>query len=327
MELVSVSSSPERDSAFDLLRGGAVLFIVGYYHIQEIWVWQMPGPLAGWLARIALALFCFLSSYLLAGRTTIVDWPSVGRFYGRRLLKIYPLYLLALSLFVVLGLCPRELFWPSAFLINTLLNWNLLTLWFVSMIFLFYLLTPLFLWRLSLRKTLGLTIAFLALLLFLRWEFHWIDPRLLPNFAAFAFGIGVYQSPSMRSWLLEARGSLKWLALAGLLVASIFVVETPPIDSNGTHITFVVLLFLGALPWLVVIARFLCRYLPKCWVEFLATASFVLYLFHRIIYRLGDQISSPMDPVFRQMFYLCILLPVALVFSYWLQRAWQRLTT
>lgn len=50
---------PGRDLTFDLLRGGAVLYIIGYYHIQDVWLVHLPRPLAGWLARITLALFAF----------------------------------------------------------------------------------------------------------------------------------------------------------------------------------------------------------------------------------------------------------------------------
>ncbi len=315
---------PARDAALDLLRGGAVLYIVGYYHIQEIWVWRMPGSLAGWLARVALALFCFLSGYLLGGKTRITDWKSVGNFYWRRLAKIYPLYLAALYAFVQLGLAPRNLFLPSALLVNTLLNWNLLTLWFVSMIFLFYAVTPFYLWRPRPWKIGLITAALIGVMLVFRFESQWIDPRLFPNLVAFAFGILLNFAPRLDKAFLQPRRRNLVIASVALLVLVFLIGGKGPRDNDETHMIFVVYLFLAALPWLIFFSRTACRGLSSGLIEFLATASFVLYLSHRIIYHFGEIFYHPASPWLRQSWYLLVLLPVALVFSYGLQKLWQR---
>ncbi len=316
---------PSRDLTFDLLRGGAVLYIVGYYHIQDVWLAHLPGPLAGWLARIALALFCFLSGYLLSANTRTSDWKSVGNFYRRRLLKIYPLYLLALVFFVRLDLCPAALFWPSALLVNTLLDWSLLTLWFISMIFLFYLLTPLYLHRSSIGKTCVLTVLLMLAMLAAKLSWHIIDPRLFPNLAAFAFGILLTQSLRLRDAFFHPQLTMKIVSLLPLLTLGCTLSNIAPLDSEPTHMALVLAWFLAALPWLMIGARWLTQFLPARAIDFLATASFVLYLSHRIIYHLGEKFFALSSPWLRQFYYLLVLLPVALVVSHALQRAYQRL--
>jgi len=317
--------TPARDLTFDLLRGAAVLYIVGYYHIQEVWLVHLPGTLSGWLARVALALFCFLSGYFLSQRAEINHWAAAGRFYWRRLLKIYPLYLAALSAFVVLGLCPKVLFWPSALLINTVLNWNLLTLWFVSMIFLFYLLTPLYLFHPSIWKTGVLTVFLVGLIVLVRSTSGWIDPRIPPNLAAFAIGIGLTQSPRLRAAFFAPIPLVRVasLAILGAMFAGQF--RTPPHDGAWTHAVSIVVWFIAALPWLIIAGRWLSGVIPVRVIEVLSTASFILYLSHRIIYHFGEEIYLAPTPILRQFFYLIVLLPVALGFSYFAQKAYGRL--
>ncbi len=322
---MSPSRSSERDPALDLLRGGAVLFIAGYHHVQEIWLIRLPGPLSGWLARMALALFCFLSGYLLASRTPINGWKAVRRFYVRRVGKIYPLYFLALAGFVGFGLVDRSLFLPAALLLNVWLDWNVLTLWFVSMIFAFYLVTPLYLWSPSVRKTCGLTGILVVLLGSVREVTHGIDPRIFPNLIAFALGILTTQTSARRSVLIKPTTTVLTLALAGLGALGVCVAGTVPNDTVPTHMTLVVAWFSVGWPWLVVGARRLAAVLPPGVAEFLATASFVLYLDHRLVYRLGEFFWQPTEPVQRQIYYTGILLPVALALSWMIQWAWQRL--
>jgi peptidoglycan/LPS O-acetylase OafA/YrhL len=324
---VSAPQKPPRDLTFDLLRGTAVLYIVAYYHIQEVWLVQLPGSLAGWLARVALALFCFLSGYLLASQTTITDLASTGRFLKRRLLKIYPLYLLALLGFLGLGLIEPALFWRSAFLINTLINWNLLTLWFVSMIFLFYGLMPLFLWKPSVWKTCALTAGLLMLLSFLRISTQGIDPRLFPNLVAFAFGILLTQAPRVRTWFLQPSFGHKVGFLIVFGAVSFLTWKIAPQDEQPLHVAWILLWFGAALPWLIVLARKMASLLPAKGISSLATASFVLYLSHRIVFRIGENLLPAPTPLVRQFYYLLVLLPVALILSYWLQVAYQRLTS
>ena len=316
---------PNRDLAGDLLRGGAVLYIVGYYHIQDVWLVGIPSPLAGWFARVALALFCFLSAYFLSAKTIIKGGKDVLIFYRRRLLKIYPLYFLALVGFVALGLVDKNLFWPSALLINTILNWNLLTLWFVSMVFLFYLITPLFLWRSSITKTCLLTLVFLVILGLTKFFAHGIDPRFFPNLVAFAFGILMTQSPRLFNLVMQPGPQVKSVCLFAFVFLFALQWQTLPHDNDWTHMVCVLAWFGATLPWLMITARGLVKIFPAKSIEFLATASFVLYLSHRIIYHLGEQIWPAPSPLSRQFYYLVVLLPAALVISFALQKAYLRL--
>jgi peptidoglycan/LPS O-acetylase OafA/YrhL len=327
MDSVSAALSSPRDDSLDLLRGAAALYIVGYYHIQDVWGITPPGALAAWWARVALALFCFLSGYLLSGRNDIANLRDVGWFYRRRLLRIYPLYFLALVGYVELRLVEPALFWPGVFLVNTLLDRPVLTLWFVSMICLFYLVTPLYLWRPSLGKTTGLTVFFLALLVLVKAIFGGIDPRLLTNLTAFALGIACVQSPRLRAPFFQSKTVWRMFSLVVLASFTGFFWQVPPEDARGVHMVAELAWFVAALPGLFSGARGLAQWLPAVAIHFLATASFVLYLGHRLYYKIGEALWAAPSPEARQIYYLGVLLPVGLLLSYAVQRGYECLFT
>lgn len=118
---------------------------------------------------------------------------------------------------------------------------------------------------------------------------------------------------------------MKIVCVLTLLVLGCTLSSVAPLDSEPTHIALVLAWFLAALPWLITGGRWLTQFLPARAIDFLVTASFLLYLSHRIIYHLGEKFLAPSSPWLRQFYYLLVLLPLALVVSHALQRAYQRL--
>jgi peptidoglycan/LPS O-acetylase OafA/YrhL len=90
-----------RNCQFDILRALGILMILTT-HLNSYTSVLKP-PRRDLLAELGLYIFIFLSGYLLVLKyRTFKTWKDVKSFIYRRLLRIYPLYLLALFLFVVM---------------------------------------------------------------------------------------------------------------------------------------------------------------------------------------------------------------------------------
>jgi peptidoglycan/LPS O-acetylase OafA/YrhL len=180
---------------------------------------------------IAVAAFFFISGFLMplaynAGYAD-GDWrEGVRRFYLNRFLRIYPVYWLALVIFLVLAVATQvrhgqvdaELLRPSTYLQNfLLLGLNQTKLWdgyyrfdnpawTLDVELQYYLMVPLLL--LTLRSWRGLTIGALvlaslaSLYLYLRpTGVVDVDRSLVSWSGLFFVGFGFYQSPRFQQWM------------------------------------------------------------------------------------------------------------------------------
>lgn len=133
-----------RNHAIDILRALSVLYIVGYWHLFN---YIQGFPHANYyteaLTYTILGTFTFASGYLLAGRALGGGVAGLLAFYRRRLLRIYPLYAIALVIFVGIGLVDATIATRAALLVSMLLPPAPPTLWFITMIMSFYLIAPL----------------------------------------------------------------------------------------------------------------------------------------------------------------------------------------
>ena len=305
-----------RHLELDALRGLSMLFIVGFFHVQAFWLGAMPPSLATMLARIVLALFCFMSGHLLASRYRLDDPGAIRQFYVRRIVRIYPLYFITLSAFLALKLIPLSAYVPGVFLLHVYLQKPLLTLWFVSLIFFLYAVTPLYLRRPSPRKTLLLTIALYVPALLVR-------PYASGYLVAFAFGILLAQQPRVKRWFLRPGGAT--VAASSLLMIGMgfFVVQKNVGETGIWQQLFGVACFVAAVPFFIFLSRVAVRVFPARVVALVSQASFALYLVHRIYYKLILTIYCPPSHTLTSQLYLVfVLLPTAILVAYGVQKSY-----
>jgi len=134
----------ERNNAIDFLRAFCVLYIVGYWHLVP-YSTAFPGYANYYtegLKEIVLGAFALSSGFLLAQRDIGLSPREVLSFYRRRLVRIYPLYLLAVLLFGLAGIASPAQVTEAALLISMFTPPALPTLWFITMIMFFYLAAP-----------------------------------------------------------------------------------------------------------------------------------------------------------------------------------------
>lgn len=310
-----------RDPAIDVLRVGCILYIVGYWHLVP-YTEAFPGYANGvteCIKDIALGAFVFCSGLLLARRRIGWDRATVMSFYRRRVLRIYPLYALALLLFGASGLAGYDQIVAALLLVSMFDPPAPYTLWFVSMIMTFYLLTPLWI---RLADTPRYYLAHGLLLLTAGVCVHaWVQPldaRIIQYLPCFLFGIAYARLPAIGRMLDGSALPLLAAFCAAFVLARIdfgedalAVVARIPLILAGTLLVF----------------RFADRYLGRFGspaILRLAYASFCVYLFHRVIFQWSIGLYFPVAGPERLVYLLAVVLPVTLAVAYGLQRAYDR---
>jgi peptidoglycan/LPS O-acetylase OafA/YrhL len=233
------------------LRGLAAILIFTLHYLslaqQESWLLH-DFPMLGavdWLAQVAHAgtdLFFFVSGFLIY-RHLMVREPSVQEFLLRRLMRIYPAFLLVLAVYLVLSLAmphasrlPHEpgaailyvlenaLFLPGLFAIQPIMT----VAWSLSYLVLFYLAAPLLVVGLAFRERspfLRVTVLLaIAAALFAYASWHGGPVRL----TAFIAGMLLFELSAVRpvrpGWL--GTGALACLVVA---MTAIHDLGLPPV--------------------------------------------------------------------------------------------------
>ena len=139
-------NKPGRIVYFDLMRSFCAIWIVGLWHMPNYMAPEISEKFTSGIAwqttYCVLSTFAFISGFFGANNQ-MSTWGDVWFYYRKRLLRIYPLYALAA---VALVLCQYGS-WASlpGYLLGVgcFIKPYPTTIWFVSMLLIFYLITPL----------------------------------------------------------------------------------------------------------------------------------------------------------------------------------------
>ncbi|WP_431858576.1 acyltransferase family protein [Azospirillum sp.] len=299
-------TAEDRLVALDALRGMAILLVV-IWHYAVVWV----GPATHNPVRIALGLswtgvdlFFVLSGYLIGG--ILLDNRDSGTFfqtfYGRRALRILPLYALSLALFVLLGdHDERTPFWSYLLLVQNFVwaaqgawgpDWTGVT-WSLAVEEHFYLLLPLLI-RFTPRRALpvvflcfaalgplvratgmvsGLTPVSAFLLSPARF-----DPLFLGVFAAW-----LVRAPAGADILRRRRAALGWALLAAFGgITAVTLVRWEPITLGKATAGYSLIVGFYLLLLLNVVTRPVPRALAgvATVLSWLGIGAYSIYLFH-----------------------------------------------
>jgi len=213
---IGVGTMKNRIIAFDFLRALAIVMIIPA-HLSNF-LSTSYGKLAlyaadPYFANMGLGLFIFMSGYLLYyNNNTIHSFQNVLSFYRKRLLRIFPLYWAAIAVFTLVFFifAPKinsGFVFPNAEHVFSFYNVivhilglqiflapayasPMLTLYFIGLIIVFYMIYPLMIMLSKNSKQLVFysSLIFIGFLLISR-TFNIIDLRFFMFFPIFVFGI------------------------------------------------------------------------------------------------------------------------------------------
>lgn len=299
----------DRNASLDWLRVISIIYVTGFWHLlnySDAWP-QYHAPFFWRVTVLALGLFTLISGYLMGRGTVPSDRKALADFYVRRLTRIYPPYLFALLLYVVLRLTGRITILKGALLLGMLVPPPPPTLWFVGMILLCYIATP---WLMRLAASPMRTVSAVAVVVITLWIIHavtgLIDPRLPLYIPAYAAGVVFARYEPLRVSKTRYAGLIGATAIAAIVSLP---AKYPPDMSFWmapyallASIT-VFLLCNHRLPENRIIAR-------------LSYGSFFLYLLHRPIYEVVTKFTGTEHGKTNLGWLLLMAFPFAIVAGY-----------
>ena len=315
----------KRIRSFDIARSLCMLWIVGVWHMCSGYL-RIPITNSAFCSAVTggvLTAFFFMSGALANSRA--IKRGGTFKWVKHKVMKLYPLYLISAVVLYFFGfykstgqmiataLCVGEFFPPMVG-----------TIWFIEILLLFFVISPLFLFEETSRRSRYIKLAAGLLIYILLAAEHvtlaYLDERVLLYYPAYV--LGLYHRPVINR-INEGNGPQMWKRAAGFLLCA-----------GGFTVLAVFCTGLNSLWWLSTVRGMLFAYsllflsglLSR--IPFLLSAASVIgysstfaYLFHRQVFGALRSVFGFFSPVFAY----CVALPGLLVCSYFGQKVYDRI--
>ncbi|THB75664.1 MAG: acyltransferase [Desulfobulbaceae bacterium] len=303
----------------DYLKAGCMLFIVAYVHLFN-YTDAFPGHMTLLFEKLlstVLGVFVLVSGYLSGLRYTRDGSPII--YYKKRLIRIYPLFVISMLLFCMIGMVTWSECMQSLWLVTVIKGPLPYTLWFVIVLMIYTLTTPLLLSRDlgSFDFTLRSFLLFLFVLV-LATMLPTLDLRLLKYLPCFLCGLFVGSKKRsvltgnqivmlVRLYLISVILSL--IDVENLIVDT--VLQIPQLTFSALVVFEVVRKCESLLPSLSVIRT-------------LSYSSFCIYLCHRPVFHVGEVIYPSTTGITQILYLYLVMIPVIFCLSYAIQKLYDR---
>lgn len=308
----------KRDRTLDLARSMAMLYIIGIWHLAN-YTEMYVVPYGEYITYSVLGLFMFISGLLLSGKYPIVNSKSTFLFFKKRVVRILPLFFLAVSFYCFWG----SVSWRTALCtlsgLSTLFPPQMGTLWFVSMILLFYILYPL-LWSRKNINTILVGIVIWSAFYCADCVFNSIDIRFFYYFPCFVTGMVIAKMN-----LHKIITSLKAIVMSCALFFTVSILLFQMELNELLAILGVIIVALSGSVLILVCSYKIAKHINLYIVQYIAYASMAAYMFHRQIWSIIRYIYWPEDGVGRFLFLIFICLPLILAAGYFIQYTYDKL--
>jgi len=299
------------------------MYIIIIHHMDDYSGQMFASRIDTIVNYVCLGLFVYLSGYVLARRyQSFLSIADCWTFLKKRFLRIYPLYAIALTLFLILGLTSLNAkSWVFHYLIpvDTLLAPYCVhpigTLWFISVIVFYYFLFVVIVYYYNNSKLILVSFAVMILLAVTNLFCSTVDKRLIIYLPMFA--IGLYVGINNIDKYFENKALLLLSILLFFVMSYCYVYFYISKVKYLIQIAFMILSIIPA----IVICKYLDGHLALDKViKKLSYASFCMYLFHRIVFSLLLTIWTPSSEVLNLCYLFVVGLPITYVAASFIQR-------
>lgn len=298
--------------SIDFLKGISVLYVAGYWHLFNYTKAfpQYQNVVTGRLLMVALGLFVLISGYLVGTKVNTNSKNGLIVFYTKRLLRIYPPFILFSIIFYVLNVGSGKKLFKTATLISMVFPPAANTLWFVAMIIIFYMMAPLLI---NMSKNMAKYLLFCVFLFssafIFNHFFNILNERLILFFPIFAVGI-------LLASRQELKDNLPLSVVTLFLIASIMLTF---MENVSMFLWLPLMVFAPLFCFLILLRkeRMIVRFKI---IGHIGYASLFVYLSHRPIYEVLKKLYFPQSEIL-QIFYLAVIcLPLIIAISMVLQK-------
>lgn len=342
-----------RKYSLDFVRALAIILIL-LAHLPD-YGFLFLGQLSPYFGKLGVGLFLFISGYLTCLKnTSFQSTNEILKFYKKRAYRIYPLYLTALLVFFVLYglLLPAfghnsGMDFSSENMIIHILNLQillspefarpLLTLFFIGLIGIYYLIYP-FLIKFSHNPKgfLFTSMALFFIFVFLRYFFNIVDDVFFYYYFTFISGIlfCFFSSDTYDKNFLKYSLAIPVILMFAIAMESTGGLSYPAMDFTFFNILNFVYLNIVIISFCLIQVEISNIYFDqfsqgtKEFVKNIAFSSFAVFLFHRPILTVFDGISVILGfpQIIKEIVFLFIAIPVIFIFSYYVQALYDQIT-
>ncbi|GFK93905.1 hypothetical protein NNJEOMEG_01743 [Fundidesulfovibrio magnetotacticus] len=265
----------QRYPHLDLLRATSIFYIVMIWHFDNYLPIHIFDTTPFEITTYTLlALFMYISGFLLSARNTISNFNDFLLFYQKRFIRIYPLFILALTLFYLTGMIDANVFFHAATLTSIITNDQPITLWFITCIIAYYLIFPVIIYRYSFAHcTISAAFAIIILVTISKLNSALVDKRAIVYLIPFTFGIISNRSAMVRKYTAKYSVVVP-LFVAGILATCVgYNCGTESISRASST---------AAIPLIILLSSKI--YAQNCIITAVSYASYCMYLYHRVIF-------------------------------------------
>jgi peptidoglycan/LPS O-acetylase OafA/YrhL len=348
-----MASMKKTIAEFDVMRSLAIFIILfhhlpdysfNFYDLKFFGINYDLSVLNDLNRYFGLGIFFFISGYLLDASTQLRSKEDAKKFLISKAIRIFPLYIAALSIFILIFSFAIERLSAFSVLIHLaglqmiFCVWScdpILTLWFVSLIVVYY---GLFIVLQMLAGTTRSIIVWSGVILLvcviLNYLFGVIDKKVILYLPIFIGGIIV----SKESLLSKVRGSsaLALFILMATVILCYVAIVYPEITlgpkkpaafsqyglyafvcTNLIMFTFVLIMYYAS-------KRVCSLGLSVCFSQ-ISYSSYCIYLFHRPVLWLLLKFFNPSNDLLRAAYVILVGLPLVVLVAYSIQRSYDSL--
>lgn len=283
-----------RDIRFDFIRVISMFYIVAVLHLSQYI--ELPASVSRvynpWISslftNLALSLFSMISGYLIGAKYKFgKGGTSVLHFYKKRILRFYPLFFIASWALYFIGFNSFDATLNGLLGIAVFSANEPRTLWYISMLMLFYLVTPI-INRRSLVWKVIVSVTFLLLACLAFKLFRNVDFRMVYNLAFYSLGLVLSE---LRLPFVDKDRvivSKRFQTLLNVALVILFIAAVP-LSYLYCRSAFWVVVLLGVISVFALsdIVSLIKSTVVGSLVKFCSYGSMVCYMFHRVFYYVG----------------------------------------
>lgn len=306
-----------RYNYLDLLRSLCVIYIVSFWHMLDYVDFDIhyKNFLTYRFTWIILGVFVFLSGYFIGSKQFKFEIKYIKKFYINRFIRIYPLYLLSLIVFYFFGILDLFTMVKGFFILSMFWKPAPPTLWFISMILIYYLISPLIIREIYNKRYNIVWISYILLSIFficMNYLFNNLDFRIIAYFPVFFLGM-LY---SVDKYIFQNKVFIIFCLLFGFVIS--FMFRDLDIQYQILFSTLMISICAYCIFYIFDI------YQDKLFVNNvvvyrMSVSSYCVYLFHRPMYTFMKSWYFPEILIMQLCYILIFCLPLIIFISYYIQ--------
>jgi len=337
----------KRLSEFDVMRSFAIFIILfhhlpaycfNYYNLKNFGINYDLSYINDLNRYFGLGIFIYISGFLLQYSSHgFNNSKDVYMFLWKRIVRIIPLYIIALIMFIKLfGAISISSFFIHILGLQVILSSKycdpVITLWYVGLIISYYLIfICIKKYGTNTKKTVLLITLIPIIAIVIKGGLNFIDKRFFTYYMVFIVGVysSIYYNKILRNYTIVA-ATIVFFISSYIYVAHISPIifgsdiRPPLFSSTSLNALFLLNFIMISFAWITHYLSMKINIFLKSF-ELISYLSYCMYLFHRPVWGIMLKIYEPQNAMLRGIYLAVLGIPTLLICSFYLQKGYDNL--